>query len=154
MGKYLHKFESFEDFDAVYNGNNLPLYFETADGTYYYSGEDDGVHWWVKDLGGENEHWLFTQSRIPKVGIWTDCENEPDPDEFPGAVDDEKTCPDWFVEITSVQTFEGEYVEPWVSYTEYGKPTGITGVFFYDDTYEGDISLTYDGEVDYERAIG
>lgn len=135
MGKWIHRFSSYDEFYEAYNNSaNDVISFETADGAYKfvaYDDEFDDSGWY----NSENGKTLTVQSKIPKVGIWNYAasgtpfdENGRLLDSFVGAInfyvewDGQGDPPEEaLVEITSVKT--GMYRKPWLSAVDGGVPS-------------------------------
>ena len=108
MGKYLHFYETFDEFQKDYNDEGVINSFVCSAGTFTYDRYENiqggDAYFWKN---GDKE--LATPGRNPKVGSW-------DYNAGTGAWDDNNETG---VEITAVGEVEpGKYIEPWVSYTE------------------------------------
>lgn len=132
MGKYLHLFEDFDEFQWEYPDYGGPGSFVCSAGTFTFNGYDsEGL--WYKWKNGDKT--LFTDERIVASGDYAyDMIS-------PGNVTD--------IPINSVgETKPGKYYEPWVSYTESATTTGITGFTVNADSIVfsdyGGFSLTAD----------
>ena len=103
MGKYLHKYDDFDEFEKDYY-NDTEVTFDCSLGTFSYDSYSVGENAYVWVCG---ERVLMTYSRTPKVGPFDAAEGT-------GAYDPDDDSP---VAITAVNEAPGKYIEPWVSAT-------------------------------------
>ena len=142
MGKYLHRYNTLEEFKKDYNEEDGGINsFVCSAGTFTYDryvNEMGGAYFWKN---GDKE--LATPWRNPKVGEWN-------PEIGTGAYDlDNNTG----VEITEVGPEEepGEYIEPWVSLTKYKQTESlhVDSVIDSGAIQWENVDLEYVGLVDY-----
>ena len=127
MGKYIHRFSTYKEFQEAYNTPvDEVLSFTTANGTFKFFDTDDQTSIWYDE---NIDKYLFIPSLTPKVGCW-DYETQGFPEDaesFVGAVDEDiewneenTPPPGYFVEILSVTM--GQYTTPWLSAVDEGVP--------------------------------
>ena len=137
MAKYLHLFEDRDAFMDEYTDYDKVMSFECSAGTFTYSNGD-----WING----SKTLIADYSRNPGVGPYSYVNKT-------GAYDRDSRSG---VTITSVNIEEGEYHEPWVSYTEPKTTTKMTGNMWAIEALDptspetvGHVEAEYVGEITY-----